>query len=253
MGRSLKLSLLIILVAVLLGGAWTLRSQQSGTREKRPPKPGTLRALVEDPNVGGDIRLPIFFDYALFQNLDALADASDAVIAGWVVSFRSFPCSRDEFVCTQFRMRVTEILSGSIPQDRRGADRIPTAAPGKATTFPGPGPNEIVITQSGGLISMEGRRVVAYVIDEELLQKDHEYILFLHWVPEGEKTVQGSNTYHIMGGPQGAIEVDGEQVRSMVNPRDTEHPIRNQVETLLKANKELLRAHFEERRLVRRP
>lgn len=253
MNRSLRLSLLLIVVAVLLGGAWTLRSQQSSTREKRPPKPGTLRAKIQDPTISGEIRLGLHVEWPGFPTLDAIADASDAVIRGKVVGLRSFPCHRDRFVCTQFRVSVAEILWGSIPEDRRGTDRIPTWTPGKASTFPGPGPNEIVVTQEGGVLFMEGRRIVAKVSDEKTLKKDQEYILFLSWIPPERSTIQGSNTYLLAAGMQGVIEVDGESVKSMIALVDAGHPVNLEVERTFQGNRVLLFAHFEERRLGRRP
>ncbi len=250
-----KLLLIALLITAVSAGALMLRSQQQNqTRERKPPRPGTIPALIEKSQ-DDEIRLGVEIDYPTFGSLDALADSSDAVIRGKVVGSRSLMCNRMEFVCTQFRVKVLELLWGSILDNRRGSDEIPSFRPGvdHHSQRPGPGPDEIVVTLPGGSIVVNGKRVRAGVADQKELKNGQEYVLFLTWISESRHTTLGNNTYALMGGPQGGVEIQGDQIQSMAPAYHHDHPIRFEVESLLKGHLGLLTSHFEERRLGRRP
>jgi len=263
--RKMRLFLPSVVVVLLLAGGILLISQQRPRIDKRPPRPGTIPAMLENPNIQGDIRFGLNVEFPVYQSLDALTDASDAVVRGKVVASRSYPCNDMRFVCTESRLKVEDVLSGSIPANRRGVDRIPTLKDkrtgGRAsaatprselfTEFEGPGPDEIVVTQAGGALLMNGRRVIASVADQKMLERGREYILFLTWVPENGTTSAGANTYHLTAGPQSAIEVEGDQIHSML--ADQSHPVRFEVDRFLKNNRALFHSHLEQRRLGRRP
>jgi hypothetical protein len=229
--RKSFLFFLLVLSAVS-AGSFVLRGQQNQTREKSPAKPGSLRAMVENPSIVGDVRVGRDVEIPSYRRLASLADASDVVVRGKVLAARSYPCDEMSFVCTEFRFKVEEVLSGTIPDDRRGKDRIPTFSPGidpKPQRI-GPAADEIVVTQAGGAIVMEGRRVAAYIVDQEMLRVHGEYILFLTWVAENAAIRVGRETYHLTAGPQSAIAVEDGQARSLVSSRLWSHPIRSEIE-----------------------
>jgi hypothetical protein len=161
-----------LLVAAISGGAYVLGSQQ--VREKKPPKPGTLRAMIENPSLTGDIRIGRHVRIPMYENLAALEADSDAVIHGRVLAARSYPCDEMTFVCTEYRFQIHEVLTGSIPGDRRGTDRIPilkdrttgkqatraTPEENRVAMREGPGPDEIVVTQAGGVLVMDGAELL---------------------------------------------------------------------------------------------
>lgn len=247
-----KLFFVVLLVAAVTGGAFILRSQQ--TREKKPPRPGTIRALVEKAP-GTEVQLGKEIEYPTFESLDDLADSSEVVIHGEIVASRPFMCDQMRFVCTQFRVRVLEVLWGSIPDERRGRDDIPTFRPGVDARPQklGPGSSEIVVTQPGGNLEVNGKQVRAFVADQHMLVRGGQYILFLKWIPATRLTLFGSETYMLTGGPQGGAELQDGRVRSLAPSYLPNHPIRFEVESLLQGNLGLFRSHFESRRVGRRP
>lgn len=258
--------IILLLIAAVSIGALVLHSQQQRQAvERRPPRPGTIPAMLENPEIKGDISFGRNALFPTYQSLDALTDASDVVVRGRVLASRSYPCDEMRFVCTEFRFKVEEVFSGSILPNRRGMDRIPTLkdrVTGKSATAAtpredrvaereGPGPDEIVVTQAGGTILINGRRVTAGVADQKSLMRGGEYVLFLTWVSDNGKARVGHNTYHLMAGTQAAIELSDDQARSLLE--DQGHPIRFEVDSLLQNNRALLHRHLELRRLGRRP
>ncbi|MGH9861213.1 MAG: hypothetical protein ACRD5F_14420 [Candidatus Acidiferrales bacterium] len=257
---------LLLLIAGVSIGALVLYSQQ--VRQpvaRRPPTPGTIPAMLENPAVKGDITIGSHASAPAYESLDALADASDAVVRGRVVASRSYPCDEMRFVCTEFRFKVEEVFNGRIPANRRGVDGIPTLkdrATGKRATratprenrvaeFEGPGHDEITITQAGGTVRINGRRVSAWVADQQMLLRGAEYILFLTWISDSSKARVGINTYQLTAGPQAGIVLQDTKIKSLL--KDPSHPIRFEVDSLLQNDRSLLHRHLEMRRLGRRP
>lgn len=251
---------LLLMTAVSIGALVLHSQQQRQAVERRPPRPGTIPAMLENPEVKGDISFGLNALFPTYQSLDSLADASDVVVRGRVVASRSYPCDEMRFVCTEFRFKVEEVFSGSIPANRRGMDRIPTlkdrttgksataATPGenRVAEREGPGPDEIVVTQAGGTIVIDGRRVTAGVADQKLLIRGGEYILFLTWISDNGRARVGHNTYQLMAGTQAAIELRDDQANSLL--KDQSHPIRFELDSLLQNNRALLHRHLELRR-----